>query len=450
MEPRNYTVLDDNGTIDHITNHTNSEIQASHNSQANVGFLYSAFVIVVAITILVLNALIMVVYVRFDFLRTQRNYFIINLACADTLFAVAAGATVSLRAFVHEYHATKIACGIFVFVAFVTIGASMLTIGLATLDRYIAIVHPFRYSQLMTPRAAKFMLLSVWLYTTGYGSIAVVQAITRWRPGMFCVVDMITNKWLSWYVAINYAAVLLFMTYAYVVIGRIMIDHSRRVAAATNQAQLQQLSSLAGTFKAAKLILTVVGVSILLISPNILHTFLATSIVETHPRALNALRYIRVAAVFVNMLLNPIMYFMKYDEFSVAIKKLLGRYRARVEPATIHASHIRENLAQVDGQISEAETGQMSHSEGQVSYKGGNVSHSGGQVSHSGGQVTQIQGQMTHSGGQVTHRERHVSPTGGEVSHIGGQVTLIKGQVTHNGEQVTHGEGHMSPTGEQV
>ncbi|XP_014673742.1 PREDICTED: delta-type opioid receptor-like, partial [Priapulus caudatus] len=290
---------------------------------ANVGFLYGAIGLVVAITILVLNALIIVVYVRFDFLRTQRNYFIINLACADTLTAVAAGATVFLKAFVHEYHATQLACGIFVFVVYVSNGASILTIGLATLDRYIAIVHPFRYSQLMTPRAAKFMLLSVWLYTTGYGSIAVVQAIKRWRPGMLCVIDMITNKWLSWYVAINYAAVLLFMTYAYVVIGRIMIDHSRRVAAATNQTQLQQLSSLAGTFKAAKLILTVVGVSILLISPNILHTFLATSIAETRPRALNALRQIRIAALFVNMFLNPIMYFMKYDEFRVAIRKLL-------------------------------------------------------------------------------------------------------------------------------
>ncbi|XP_014673741.1 PREDICTED: melanopsin-B-like [Priapulus caudatus] len=141
MEPRNYTVLYDNGTIEHITNHTNSEIQASHNSQANVGFLYGAFVLVVAITILVINALIMVVYVRFDFLRTQRNYFIINLACADTLTAVAVGATVFLRAFIHEYHKTKIACGIYVFVAYVSLGASMLTIGLATLDRYIAIVH---------------------------------------------------------------------------------------------------------------------------------------------------------------------------------------------------------------------------------------------------------------------------------------------------------------------
>ncbi|XP_014674008.1 PREDICTED: melanocortin receptor 3-like [Priapulus caudatus] len=447
MEPRNYTILDDNGTIEHITNHTNGELQDSHNPQAKVGVLYATFILVVAITAIVLNALIINVYIRFDFLQTQRNYFIINLACTDTLVAVAGGAGIFSRAFVPEFN--QLFCGIFVFVAGSSVPASILTIGLATLDRYIAIVHPLRYNQLMTPRAAKLMLLFVWLCTSVYGLIVMVQAFIRWRPGTLCVVDMISYKGVMRYVAINYMGVLLFMTYAYVVIGRIMIDHSRRVAAATNQAQLQQLPSLAGTFKAAKLILTVVGVSYLLISPNILHMILATTIIaETHPQSLATLRQVRNAAIMVNMFLNPIMYFMKYDEFKVAMRKLFGRCGASVEPTTTHAPHIIEDVAQVGGQISETEAGQMSDSGGQASHSRAKVSHTGGQISHGDGQVSNEEGQVSHSGGQVTHiqgqvthREEHMSPTGEQVSHIRGQVSGKAGEQMPEREEIPDGEG---------
>ncbi|XP_014673736.1 PREDICTED: probable G-protein coupled receptor 21 [Priapulus caudatus] len=247
----------------------------------------------------------------------------------------------------------KIHCVMMVFVGCITFWASVLSIGLATLDRYIAIVHPFRYNQLMTPRAAKLMVMSVWLYTTVVGSVAGAQAFERWRHGALCLIDKITTKAFSWYAASNYVVVLLFMTYAYIVIGRIMIDHSRRVAAATDQAQLQHLSSLAGTFKAVKLILTVVGVSILLLSPNILHMCLVKSFEDTHSRLLSILRQIRIFGIFVNMLLNPIMYFMKYDEFKVALRKLLGRYRANVEPATRFTHRTAGNASHTDGHVSE-------------------------------------------------------------------------------------------------
>ncbi|XP_014673738.1 PREDICTED: probable G-protein coupled receptor 21 [Priapulus caudatus] len=234
----------------------------------------------------------------------------------------------------------KIQCVMVFFVGCVTFSVSVLSIGLATLDRYIAIVHPFRYNQLMTPRAAKLMVISVWLYTTAVGLVAGAQAFTRWRHGELCLIDKETAKEFSWYVSANYVAVLLFMTYAYIVIGRIMIDHSQRVAAATDQAQLQQLSSLTGTFKVAKLILAVVGMSFLLLSSHILHMVLSEPLRNTHSQLLAILRLMRKGTIFVNMLLNPIMYFMKYDEFKVAIRKLLGRNTATVGPT--HVSHSRE------------------------------------------------------------------------------------------------------------
>ncbi|XP_014673740.1 PREDICTED: probable G-protein coupled receptor 21 [Priapulus caudatus] len=236
----------------------------------------------------------------------------------------------------------KIQCVMVVFVGCVTFSASVLAIGLATLDRYIAIVHPFRYNQLMTARAAKLMVMSVWLYTTVVGSVAGAQAFTRWRHGALCVIDKVTAKEFSWYMAAIYVAVLLFMTYAYIVIGRIMIDHSRRVAAATDQAQLEQLSSFAGTFKVAKIILTVVGVPFLLLSPHILHMVLSEPLRNTHPQLLAILRLMRKGTIFVNMILNLIMYFMKYDEFQVAIRKLFGRNTASKVLGQHHVSHSRE------------------------------------------------------------------------------------------------------------
>ena len=115
-------------------------------------FLLTMQLVIVALIIFG-NTLTIVASVKFQFLRTVTNLFMVSLACSDLLLAF----VLPLSA-VHRF-TDVINVQIHIWICWLTtIGISssaqctLLTLLLIVIDRFISVIYPFRYDELMTRR----------------------------------------------------------------------------------------------------------------------------------------------------------------------------------------------------------------------------------------------------------------------------------------------------------
>ena len=134
-----------------------------------VTVLTSAFIALLCPLAALGNALVFVAVLRRTDLRTVYNTSILFLAASDLAVSV-----VSCPAFV-VYQVSKLttnqfscaALVIYTSAVFLCTGASLLTLILITLERYLAIFHPYKYQEHVTKRKIISLMLATWvLYST--------------------------------------------------------------------------------------------------------------------------------------------------------------------------------------------------------------------------------------------------------------------------------------------
>ena len=105
------------------------------------------------------NGFVIFLVVRSRRLHSSANWFVLSLAVADF--------TVGIAIFPSSYFCNKysMACNTKVYMAFFWffLHSSVANLCTLTLDRYIAIVHPFRYNISMTERRPAMVILMAWL-----------------------------------------------------------------------------------------------------------------------------------------------------------------------------------------------------------------------------------------------------------------------------------------------
>lgn len=109
------------------------------------------------------NGITLFVITRYDPLRDVTGMFLANLAIADLLQSIFGMPLIATSAFRVEWIFGDTLCIISGMTNSLFCITSVLTLTAISVDRYVAIVHPFEYQRWLTIKRARLVLVYIWL-----------------------------------------------------------------------------------------------------------------------------------------------------------------------------------------------------------------------------------------------------------------------------------------------
>ncbi|XP_010862654.1 lysophosphatidic acid receptor 6a [Esox lucius] len=184
--------------------HDNSSQSYSSNCTKSDGFkypLYSTVFSLVFVVGLITNVAAMYIFTCSLKLRNETTTYMMNLVVSDLLFVF----TLPLRVFYfinQDWPFGSMFCKLSVSLFYTNMYGSMLFLTCISVDRFLAIVHPFRSQALRTKRNAKIVCVAVWVLVlagslpTGF-KLETTSRKNNLSASRFCFENFSSNQWKS-------------------------------------------------------------------------------------------------------------------------------------------------------------------------------------------------------------------------------------------------------------
>ncbi|KAM6892968.1 adenosine receptor A1-like [Lycodopsis pacificus] len=206
--------------------------------QPRMRALYIATELVIAVLAIIGNFLVCLAVSRNIKLRTVTNYFLVSLSVADILVGLVAISCSVLTDLGRPHHDLPL-CLVLLSILMVLTQSSILSLVAVAAERYMAILLPFQYQRVMSPRNAQLALLVTW----GLGAISGTVPLMDWKrqPAnsdyciFTCVVDMNYMVYFNFFccLVVPLAAMLVIYGHIFLTVRRQL----RRIAVARGTAK---------------------------------------------------------------------------------------------------------------------------------------------------------------------------------------------------------------------
>ncbi|XP_071803688.1 galanin receptor 2a-like [Asterias amurensis] len=273
--------------------------------------------------------------------RTHRNAtdaFILNLAFADLITSICIIPRPKLSK-VNQDLGGQIYCRVVNtdVILWVSIVASIFTLTLVSIERYLAIVYPIRYRTIFAGNRARLVLVLIWLVSLVLNSFNV-----------YCVgIDPVKESCTAAYPSlayqqfigaglfvVEYFIPMVIMIVTHVLAIRALRAHARTLLSRNESPNSPAYSLLNTRRKVIEMLLTVVIIFIVCWSGDQV-MFLAFNLGYAYPEYLASDIYQAFFLLaFVNSCANPIIYTFKNQQFRRAVKGLFKRQSNRVNDVT--------------------------------------------------------------------------------------------------------------------
>jgi hypothetical protein len=268
-------------------------------------------------------------------LHQPSKYFIACVAVADLLIGVLYG-PIHLYNHVHEAGITSIhLCRYYIWLNVFAESASIDTLTLISVDRYLKISQPLRYNLLMTTSKSFILIIIIWLISIAYATLAMFS-FERSR-GIHITLHGCTNQNSVFFTvsAISAFSLPTFMTL--IMYTRILIvAHRRRRAARNGQlGQTNQIATRRTSFyqdlKNIRMMAIVVGAFIICWGPFFIFEILFIYNPQSIPQFFVQSDVAKVLVIdilpLLNSVCNPIIYAYFDERYREAFKRLFKRMR---------------------------------------------------------------------------------------------------------------------------
>lgn len=193
-------------------------------------FLQAASMIVIMLVAVGGNLLILAAIYIDKTLQTITNAFIINLACADLLLSIIGMPFTLASSIKYEWVFGDTWCKVNGMANSLFCIASILTLAVVSVDRYCAILYPFKYATWITNKVAAGMIVYIWFHAL----LMACLPLTNWTQYTFIRSESICT--VRWEYSISFT-LFLFSVCFFLPLGVMMVTYLRIFRTARKQSR---------------------------------------------------------------------------------------------------------------------------------------------------------------------------------------------------------------------
>lgn len=285
-------------------------------------YVFAGIYLFLILPVLFSNALVLVAIWKYRVLHKVSNMFIASMSCADFLIGLFT-LPIYAATFIMQNEVTKYQCLVKYSCVVFSMSASLISLVCIAIDRYIAIVYPFAYANIMTWRNAKRILTGVWIYHILI-FILPVSGWNNWKEGAEC--DFFKIMPLPYSIITTIIAITICLVMGLYLYIRIFIKARRQrilIAKAKSLMSDAGVEQFHRDTKAAK----VMAIALLIFS-IFWFPFLIAGILKYLPTSQHVIETLKNGALWLamsNSFVNPIVYcWMRQDFHRVFQQMALG------------------------------------------------------------------------------------------------------------------------------